>query len=399
MSGDPGSGAAERLRRNAVDEVQRKTTDVEERSPADLNDLIHELEVHQVELEMQNEELSRANRESENARDAYLELYDFAPNGYLTFGERGLILGANLTLASMLGVTRSELLGLPFVYLIADSGGDEFYLWCKRLFAGDEPLSCELRLERKNRPCFWTRLEATVSHDEQGRVVARATVSDITDRKRLESLVEDISQAERASVRRDLHDTVSQHLTGIAFLADDLPAEVANDPESAVASIGTIQQLAAVALEQTQQIARGIDKLPDEPDALFEALIDLAGSLREVFGAPCRITSRTRVDIHDCEIATQLYLIAREAAINAARHSEATRITISLLERGRTVRLTIRDNGRGHTRSTEESNGMGLEIMDARARLIGASLTISPGTNSGTVVECRWRRPEGSDCA
>ncbi len=399
MNDHPGSGDAETLRRRAEDVLRRRFQAVDELSPMDLHRLVHELEVHQVELETQNEELRRAQREIENTRDAYLELYDVAPNGYLTFGERGLILGANLTFSSMLGVTRSELIKQPLARVIDDAGKDDFYLWCKRLFARREPLTCELRMVRTNRQSFWTRVEATVSLDGQGRAVARATVSDITDRKRLETLVEDISQAERASVRRDLHDTVSQHLTGIAFLADDLPTEVADDPESAVASIGTIQELAAAALEQTQQIARGIDKLSDEPDALFEALIDLAGSLREVYRAPCRITSRTRVAIQDGDIATQLHLIAREAAINAARHSEATRITISLVEKKRTVRLTVRDNGCGRARSTEESNGMGLEIMSARARLIGATLTISPGSKNGTVVECRWRRPEDGDHA
>lgn len=295
------------------------------------------------------------------------------------------------------GVDADDVIGTPIYSLGSEKEEDAVKAVLTKVFNHRQTETFETTFQR---PDGETRIfESSVAQARLDNAPIGLAVAsrDITERRRLENLIDDITDAERTSVRRDLHDTVSQQLIGIAFLADGLSDEIRTNPETAIASAHTIADLTSTALEQTQQIARGIGTLPGEPEALFEALLDLATHLRDVFGAHCRFTSRKRVFMDDSETATQLYLIAREAAFNAARHAESTRIGISLSERGRTVRLTVRDNGVGIGEQPEPTVGMGLRTMSARARLIGASLAIGPHDDGGTVVECRWRRPKDVD--
>jgi PAS domain S-box-containing protein len=172
------------LRQRAEDVVQRRSEEMDEIPAGDIRDLIHELRVHQVELEMQNEELRRAQRELERSRDRYSDLYEFAPVGYVTVSEAGTILEANLTAATMLGVERGRLIGQPLSHFIAEDDQDIYYHHRRELFGTQEPQSCEMRMVRGDGRQFWAQIEARASVDSE--VVCRATLSDITERKRME---------------------------------------------------------------------------------------------------------------------------------------------------------------------------------------------------------------------
>jgi PAS domain S-box-containing protein len=158
-------------------------------SPEQVQRTLHELQVHQIELEMQNEELRRAQLDLEESRSAYVDLYDFAPVGYLTLNQHGAILRANLTAASLLGVARSALVRERFSRFIVPEDEDIFYLHHRELFATLEPRSCELRLARSGAPPFWALIEATAAAGVDGQPVCRATLTDISGRKRDEQVL------------------------------------------------------------------------------------------------------------------------------------------------------------------------------------------------------------------
>jgi two-component system, cell cycle sensor histidine kinase and response regulator CckA len=154
---------------------------------SDASRLLHDLQVHQIELEMQNEELRRTEAALEASRARYFDLYDVAPVGYFTISEAGLILEANLTAATLLGVARAALVKQPLTRFLAPEDQDSYYLHRKRLFATGVPQVLDLRLRRDDGTEFWARLEATTARDTNGVAeVCRAVVSDITDRKRIE---------------------------------------------------------------------------------------------------------------------------------------------------------------------------------------------------------------------
>ncbi len=107
--------------------------------------------MHQIELEMQNEELRRPQAELDAARARYFDLYDLAPVGYCTLSEKGLILEANLTAATLLGVARGALVKQPISRFILKEDQDIYYLHRKQLFETGEPQTCELRIDEKGR--------------------------------------------------------------------------------------------------------------------------------------------------------------------------------------------------------------------------------------------------------
>ncbi|WP_114969102.1 putative bifunctional diguanylate cyclase/phosphodiesterase [Rhodoferax ferrireducens] len=155
-------------------------------SPEDAQLMLHALRVHQIELEMQNEELRRVQLELDAARARYFDLYDLAPVGYCTVDEAGLILHANLTASALLGLARSELVKRPISRLIIQADQDIYYLLRKQLLESGEPQSCELRMMAHDGTSFWAHLAATAAQSSADAPVLRVVLSDISARKRAE---------------------------------------------------------------------------------------------------------------------------------------------------------------------------------------------------------------------
>jgi PAS domain S-box-containing protein len=193
LRGSPEADSEQALRRRAEALASERPGEVPENlealSPDAVRRALHELRVHQIELEMQNVELRRTQEELEGSRARYFDLYDLAPVGYFTLSERGLILEANLTAAKLLGVARGPLIKQPLSRFILPEDQDIHYRHFKPLLETGTPQSWELRLLRKNTAPFWARLEATTSQDADAASVCRAVVSDITERKRAEDVL------------------------------------------------------------------------------------------------------------------------------------------------------------------------------------------------------------------
>ena len=153
-------------------------------SPEEILRIIHELQVHQFELEMQNEELIRVQTELDLARERYFELYELAPMGYCTISEQGLIVEANFKAATLLGVDKGALVGRQIALFILDEDQDIYYLHRKQLLQGGEPQVSELRMTRSDKMVFWARLEANITtHDSSIEPVCRIIMTDITEQK------------------------------------------------------------------------------------------------------------------------------------------------------------------------------------------------------------------------
>jgi len=129
--------------------VAKTTATVKDFASEDIRHLVEELQIHRIELEIQNDELRRAQLELEAERDRHANLFDISPVGYLTLSEKGLILEANLTGAGMLGVERSYLLGKPLTGYITRDTQDAYYLHRSMLFETKSQQTCELKLVKK----------------------------------------------------------------------------------------------------------------------------------------------------------------------------------------------------------------------------------------------------------
>jgi two-component system cell cycle sensor histidine kinase/response regulator CckA len=155
-------------------------------SPEEARQTLHELRVHQIELELQNEELRRAQLDLEVLRARYFDLYDLAPVGYFTLNEMGFIMEANLMASELLRTTRISLINKPLSGFIIPKDQDIYYKHRIRLFEKNAPQQCELRLVKKDGSRFWARLDSTVIQSADGIPVCRVVMSDITGQKRAE---------------------------------------------------------------------------------------------------------------------------------------------------------------------------------------------------------------------
>ena len=182
----PSDSKLRQLAEKKIDMDGRKAELLAEVSPEEMANQLHELQVHQIELKMQNDELRRIHEELEESRDKYSHLYDFAPIGYFTVTEKGIINEANLTLAYMLGVNRTVLLGKPFSRFVLKENQDIFYKYRQKLLETETSQICELQLVKKDSHEFFVRLEAIVIQNEKGPKQIRVILSDITELRRSE---------------------------------------------------------------------------------------------------------------------------------------------------------------------------------------------------------------------
>src|SRR5580658_5717384 len=153
-------------------------------SEAEARRNFHELQVHQIELEMQNAELHEARNKVEALLETYTDLYDFAPIGYFSLDEQGVILEVNLTGAALLGVERSRLIKKRLQGFVDPPGRALFLDFLKKVFAGPRKQICELPLLNERGTPFWADLQATAAEDVRGtRKWCRVAISDITNLK------------------------------------------------------------------------------------------------------------------------------------------------------------------------------------------------------------------------
>ena len=165
-------------------------------------DALHELHVHQIELEAQNEELRRTKDELDTSKARHFDFYDVAPVGYLTVTEKGLIKEVNLTTSTLFGVPRSQLIKQPIGNFIFKDDQGIYYQLRRELKDTDKPLSCELRLLKQGGTPFWAHLDAMAAKDDDGANVLRLVLTDVSERKQAELvLAQSLSEKEAALER------------------------------------------------------------------------------------------------------------------------------------------------------------------------------------------------------
>ena len=201
---DKPTGIGAELRRQA--EARARGSDqlapdqLEGLTPEVTRQMLHDLRVHQIELAMQNEELRRAQVELEVARTQYFELYDLAPVGYCTVDPQGVVLQANLTAATMLGLSRTALVKQPLSRFILGADEDTYYLCRRQLLATGQRQQCELRMVTGDGAALWVQLVATLAHDAGGAELVRVVLNDIGDRKLMQSAMQESEQRYRTLV-------------------------------------------------------------------------------------------------------------------------------------------------------------------------------------------------------
>jgi PAS domain S-box-containing protein len=210
-----------RLRKDAEKKLKKQMERLKKLSGLDVQDLVHELGTHQIELEMQNEELRSAQEALESSRSRYVDLYDFAPVGYFTFDRNGLIREVNLTGARLLGIERVLLLDKPFAGFIADAADRKsFSKHRQEVSQAPGRQTCEIRLKKKNGRVLTAQLQSMAKTNVDGKADSINTVIvDITDGKQLEEAL--------AKAHRELEEKVRERTAELEATNRALQNEVA----------------------------------------------------------------------------------------------------------------------------------------------------------------------------
>ena len=212
--------------------------------------------------------------------------------------------------------------------------------------------------------------------------------TEMLDRQRLERQVLQSIEREQQRIGQDLHDGLCQLLTGIKFKTSSLEAELKKRGLPEAGDARSVEQLVNQAIRQSYGLARGLNPVKLPVHGLSFALTELAEGFEAAFHLRCVCEAASSVTIEDQSVANHLYRIAQEAIHNAIKHGRPKAITVALSETNGRVALTVKDDGAGFAMHVANPIGMGLPNMNARARMIGATLEIGPGENGGTIVTC-----------
>ena len=247
----------------------------------------------------------------------------------------------------------------------------------------------EYRIVRPAGEVRWIADQAWPIRDAQGRMIRIAgVIRDITDSRRLEAEILRVAEAERQRIGRDLHDSLGQSLTAIGYLADAVREDLARRKRPEAKEVQKLEKLIAQTASEAHGLARGLLLADLKRGGLVSALQELAFRIRERFGLACQYAGPVRIPKTGPEVASQLYRIAQEAATNAAKHGQRTRIEIRLARVPAGLHLSVQDTGPGLPAKRVKNAGIGLDIMRYRSSLIGGVFWIDSAKGKGTTVNC-----------
>ncbi len=238
------------LRKQAEEKLRQKNTERSTFSDEKKDKLINELQVHQIELEMQNDELRKTQLELHKIKDEYSDLYNFAPVGYLVFNEKGLIVNANLTSVTMLGYEKKGLRNVGFTNFIDKESQDIFYFHRNKIVENQTSQTCELQLVRKDKTKFWAQLECAGKYDDTGKLIQfNANLIDVSKRKLAEEQIK-ASLKEKETLLHEIHHRAKNNMTVISSLLglqinsidNKIAKEALQDSQNRVQSMSMIHE-------------------------------------------------------------------------------------------------------------------------------------------------------------
>jgi signal transduction histidine kinase len=210
------------------------------------------------------------------------------------------------------------------------------------------------------------------------------------EHKRLELEILAVSERERHSIGADLHDNLGQQLTALELMCTMVKEDAAAHPALAK-RLDLMSRMLRDAVSQARFLARGLVPVGDDPDALLIGLTELTERINNLGRVKCRFEAPDTFELRDAFIAGHLYRIAQESVNNAVKHARATHVDIRLSQSDGAITLEISDDGQGMPKNKARVHGLGLGVMQHRASVIGAELTIHSKRGEGVTITCRLR--------
>ena len=388
------------LRREAEEMLHRAPTGEAEADDRGARELVHELQVYQLELEMQNEELHQAQLRLQTARDRYQELYDFAPVGYFTLDASRQIHEVNLTGADLLDAAKQTLKGQPFSRFIQAEDQEAFHLHCRQASNTQEVQVCEVRLEKTDGSSFYAELETVAELRLDGSSgPLYVAVSDITWRKQAEEQMREYQkqlralahaltvseEKERQRLAADLHDQASQTLV----LAQMKTRLLRRQTDSGIAT----EHLDEIS-DQLDQLDQAIHSLIFElsPPVLhqmgLEAAVEwLAEHFRNQGVLQVEVEDDKQPKPLDEDLRPLTFRTVRELLMNVIKHAGMDQARVCMRRQEDMLHIEVIDGGIGFDAGRQQAGqGFGLFSIRERMEFIGGRCHLRSASGQGTQV-------------
>ena len=388
-------------------------------SPEESKKVLQELRVHQIELEMQNDTLRQAQDELEDSRDRYVDLYDFAPVGYLSITAHGMIKEINLAATRMLSMERKALLQRPFTSLVIAEDESRWLTLFLTMMEQNGKDSVEVTLQRGDGSVFPAQLDCATQKVGAGDTALRIALTDITGRKQIEAtnfrnqqhlkaMVKErgaellaigkqllaAEELERRTIAVDLHDDLGQDLAVAKLKLEAIMAS------SDVADNDKLQrQLGAVTilLDRCNKSVRSLSSQLSPPVlhqyGLGAALDWLSEEMQRTYGLNVKVYPGEAVTLDEIVAAT-LFRIVRELLINISKHAQVSEAEVGMLVDAETdnLEITVSDDGVGFDvartldMNSSTHSSYGLFSIKQRIDFIGGQMLIDSHAGHGTIV-------------
>ncbi|MBN2591826.1 MAG: PAS domain-containing protein [Sedimentisphaerales bacterium] len=392
------------LRNKAKHGLRLEKLSIKNMSEEDVFKTVHELRIHQIELEMQNEELRKAQIELEESRNQYADLFDFAPVGYFVLDKKGSISQVNLTGSSIVGIERQVLLGKPFAICIDNNEDkDIFYLNRHEVFKTAASKQCDLKMLCKGKGQFYAELLIEPLFDSEGETVhCRVAVIDISNRKIVKKLIDYHDQLRRLSselslseerVRRqvaiDVHDNIAQNLAIAKMKLESLSSSSVSFQDNG--ALDEIRALIRSTIENIRSLTSELGVPVLYEFGFVRAVEWLTDNIQKKHGLSTEFKDDglSKPLAHDVQVL--LFRAVRELLVNIVKHANAKHVTVTITRLNNHIQVKIRDNGVGFDTLKPHnykngSSGFGLFSIYESLDYVGAKLEIKSALGKGTTA-------------
>ncbi|MFP4047470.1 MAG: ATP-binding protein [Bacteroidales bacterium] len=413
---------AKKLRQKAEEELKKQQAKTSSSSSEnELQKLIHELEVHQIELEMQNEELIIAKEQAEQAEEKYAELYDYAPSGYLTLSKKGEITELNFAAARLLGKNRSQLIKRNFAFFLSEDSRSDFHLFFQNIFAGKGKQSCELTLIPGGNSASATtdnlihiNVDGILNRDNE---LCHLTMIDITEKiKRNQELIKAKEKAEETDRLKSIFLANMSHeirtpMNGILGFAELLKnPDISYDQKQHYTNIikqsGTRLLNIIDNLIDVSKIEAGLMKLEMTQTNINEQIEYIYSFFKpEVEAKGMELSFSNTLPSKEAIINTdreKVYAILTNLVKNAIKYSREGTIVLGYTKKDKTLEFYVKDTGIGipeerqneiferfiqadiKDKKARQGAGLGLTIAKAYVEMLGGKIWVESQEGIGS---------------
>ena len=411
----------EELRKQAEELVKQKMGFSKQVS-TNIFELIHEVQIYQAELEIQNDELQRAQQELTELQHEFESLYEFAPCGYLTINFKGMITRINLTGVTLLGGERSNILGTGFGTFIEPESEETYFKARRDVGKTGEKQTIDLELKRKKSAPLWVRADIQADRNPRGEVMQwRIVMVDATKRKQAEENVNQLNNTleervrectveskeradqlqqialqlsdaedhERRRIAGVLHDDFQQELVYVIIELDGLILNSKNKKVSQ--KLAFLKDLIGKNVEKMRQLAYEINPTSLLHYKLFKLLEMLTQEIKDRYGLDVKLQTQPGAEPESLSLASTLSRIVKELLINAAKHAEIDSVNLDVREEEGMIRICVEDLGKGFDyergKSQQGKNaGFGLHNIEDRIAFLGGRVHIESAPGKGCSV-------------